>query len=339
MTDNKNNQPPRDNVQYVAISPDMLQAQNNPDDEIDLRELWNAIWSGKWIIISVTAIFAIASVFYALSLPNIYKSEALLAPAQSEQQGGLGALAGQFGGLASLAGINLEGGKSDKTALAIEILKSREFFAKFVEKHNILPDLMAAKEWDLSTNSVIYDAEIYLPTNNQWVREVKPPKQAKPSMQEAKKVFDELLSVGKDKETGMVNISVEHYSPYIAKQWVDWLIQDINLNMKNRDKQEAGKSIAYLQSQIDKTTIFEHKTLLFQLIEEQTKTLMFAEVRDEYVFKTIDTASVPELKTKPKRAIIVVLGMLLGGILSVLIVLIRYFTSNKTTIHDRETQS
>jgi uncharacterized protein involved in exopolysaccharide biosynthesis len=327
MTDNQNSPQSQNNVQYVAISPDMLQAQNNPDDEIDLGELWNAIWRGKWVIIAVTAIFAIASVFYALSLPNIYKSEALLAPAQSEQQGGLGALSGQFGGLASLAGINLGGGKSDKTALAIEILKSREFFAKFVEKHNILPDLMAAKEWDLSTNSVTYDAEIYLPTNDEWLRQVKPPKQAKPSMQEAKKVFDELLSISKTKETGMVNISVEHYSPHVAKQWVDWLTQDINLDMKSRDKQEAEKSITYLQTQIDKTTIFEHKTLLFQLIEEQTKTLMFAEVRDEYVFKTIDTALVPELKAKPKRALIVVLAVLLGGILSVIIVLIRYFSA------------
>jgi uncharacterized protein involved in exopolysaccharide biosynthesis len=338
MTDNKNNQPPRDNVQYVAISPDMLQAQNNPDDEIDLRELWNAVWSDKWIIIAITAIFAIASVFYALSLPNIYKSEALLAPAQDEQQGGLGALSGQFSGLASLAGINLGGGKSDKTALAIEILKSREFFAKFVEKHNILPDLMAAKSWDLASSILIYDDEVYLVDGAKWIRKVVPPKKVQPSLQESKKEFSSLLNIEQSKETGMVTLSLEHISPYVAKQWVDWLIQDINLDMKMRDKQEAGKSITYLQTQIDKTTIFEHKTLLFQLIEEQTKTLMFAEVRDEYVFKTIDTALVPELKAKPKRALIVVLAVLLGGILSVIIVLIRYFTSNKTNSVARETQ-
>jgi LPS O-antigen subunit length determinant protein (WzzB/FepE family) len=54
---------------------------------------------------------------------------------------------------------------------------------------------------------------------------------------------------------------------------------------------------------------------------------MFAEVRDEYVFKIIDTALVPELKAKPKRALIVVLAVLLGGILSVLVVLIRYFSA------------
>jgi uncharacterized protein involved in exopolysaccharide biosynthesis len=335
MTDNQNNPSPRDNVQYVAITPDMVQAHNNPDDEIDLGELWSAVWSGKWIIIVVTAVFAMASVFYALSLPNIYKSEALLAPADAEQQGGIAGLAGQFGGLASLAGVNLGGGKADKTALAIEILKSREFFAKFVEKHNILPDLMAAKSWDLASSTLIYNDEVYLEDGAKWIRNVVPPKKAQPSLQESKKVFVSLFNIEQSKETGMVILSLEHISPNIAKQWVDWLIQDINLDMKMRDKQEAEKSITYLQSQIDKTTIFEHKTLLFQLIEEQTKTLMFAEVRDEYVFKTIDTALVPELKAKPKRALIVVLAVLLGGMLAVLIVLIRYFTSNKTTSDNR----
>ena len=52
---------------------------------------------------------------------------------------------------------------------------------------------------------------------------------------------------------------------------------------------------------------------------------MFANVRDEYVFKTIDPALVPEQKFKPKRALICILGFLFGGILSVLIVLARYF--------------
>ncbi|GAC33445.1 Wzz/FepE/Etk N-terminal domain-containing protein [Paraglaciecola polaris] len=323
MTDIQNNSSTNDKVQYVTISPDMLQAQNN-DDEIDLRELWNVIWSGKWIIITVTAIFAVASVLYALSLPNIYKSEALLAPADAEQQGGLAGLAGQFGGLASLAGVSLGGAKSDKTGMAIEILKSREFFARFAQKHNILPDLMAAKGWDLSSNTIIYDEELYSYDKDEWLRDMKPPRQPKPSMQEANIEFTKLFSVEQSKDSGMVNISLEHYSPYIAKQWVDWLINDINLVMKFRDKKEAERSISYLESQIGKTNIVEQKTLLFQLIEEQAKTLMFAEVRDEYVFKTIDPALVPEIKFKPKRALIVLLGIFLGVLLSVFFVLIKH---------------
>ncbi|MAD15230.1 MAG: LPS O-antigen length regulator [Alteromonadaceae bacterium] len=324
MTDTKSNTPEKDKVQYVAISPDMFQAQNN-DDEIDLRELWNVIWRGKWIIIAITAIFAVASVVYALSLPNIYKSEALLAPADTDQQGGLSGLSGQLGGLASLAGVNLGGGKTDKTALAIEILKSREFFAKFAEKHNILPDLMAVKEWDRPTNTVVYDEEIYSSESGEWVREVKAPKKAKPTMQEAKKEFDALFAVEQNTENGMVLISIEHYSPQVVKQWIDWLVQDINSVMKMRDKEEAENSIQYLQSQVAQTNIVEQKTLLYQLIEEQAKTLMFAEVRKEYVFKTIDGAQVSEQKFMPKRPLIVIAGCLGGGILGSIFVLVRYF--------------
>ena len=80
------------------------------DDEIDLGELWHAIWSGKLLIIIISAIFAISSIFYAINQPNIYKATTLLSPT-SEQggAGGLAKMAGQFGGLASLAGINLGG--------------------------------------------------------------------------------------------------------------------------------------------------------------------------------------------------------------------------------------
>ena len=323
MTDTKNNMPEKDKVQYVAISPDMFQAQNN-DDEIDLRELWNVIWRGKWIIIAVTAIFAVASVFYALSLPNIYKSEALLAPAESEQQGGLAGLAGQFGGLASLAGVNIGGGKTDKTALAIEILKSREFFAKFTEKHDILPDLMAVQEWDMPTNTVVYDEEIYSSESGEWVREVNPPKKAKPSLQEAKKAFDSIFKVTINPESGMITISIEHQSPSIAKNWVDWLVDDINTVMKLRDKEDAERSLDYLYSQIQKTPIVEQKSLLYQLIEEQAKTLMFTEVRNEYAFKTIDQALVTEIRSSPNRFIIVLSGCILGVGIAFIGIMFRY---------------
>ena len=107
----------------------LLQNTQNQDDEIDLAELWRAIWAGKFTIIIISMLFAVASVLFALSKPNIYKASAILAPAASESgAGGLGALAGQFGGLASMAGINLGGGGGDKTALALEIIKSSKCY-------------------------------------------------------------------------------------------------------------------------------------------------------------------------------------------------------------------
>src|SRR6056300_302447 len=83
------------------------------DDEIDLLELWNILWKGKWLIIAITAVFAVGTVVYALSLPDIYRTDVLLSPAEDDGSpgGGLSGL-GQLGGLASLAGVDIGGSSS-----------------------------------------------------------------------------------------------------------------------------------------------------------------------------------------------------------------------------------
>jgi uncharacterized protein involved in exopolysaccharide biosynthesis len=328
MMNNKNKQlNPDAQFQPYATQP-MGSAQ---DDEIDLRELFAVLWQGKWLIIAITAVFAISAVIYAINQPNIYKSEALLAPADSEKGGsGLAALAGQFGGLASMAGINLGGnGGVDKTQMAIEVMKSRQFTSVFIQKHNILPDLMAAKKWNMYENSISYNDIIYDKVEGKWLRKVQAPFKPEPSMQEAYKKFSSAININSDKETGMVTISVEHISPAIAQQWVTWLVEDINKVMKDRDVAEANRSAEFLNNQIAQTNVADIRSILYKLIEEQAKTIMFAEVREEYVFKTIDPALVPEVRSKPNRAVTCVLGTMLGGILGVMLILIRYFVMGK----------
>lgn len=295
------------------------------DDEIDLRELFAAIWQGKWIIAAVTSVFTIAAVFYALSLPNIYKSEALLAPVSGES--GF-KIPGQLGSLAALAGVNLGalGGEGDNSGLAMEIIKSREFLGRFIEKHDLYLPVMAAEGWNRADNSLVFDSDIYDVNSQQWVRDVKPPFQLKPSVLEVYEDFLKIFSISKDKETGMVRVKVEHYSPYLAKFWVDELVKAINDEMRQRELTEAQRSIAYLNSQIEQTSLADVRTMLYSLIEEQTKTVMLANVRDEYVFKTVDPAVVAEKKAKPARALIVVLAVLLGFMLSALVVLVRHFS-------------
>jgi uncharacterized protein involved in exopolysaccharide biosynthesis len=314
-----------------AMNSNEFNLQHFPkDDEIDLAELWHAIWSGKLLIIAISSMFAIGSIIYAIKQPDIYQATTLLAPVD-EQGGasGLAKMAGQFGGLASLAGINLGGGGTDKTGLALEVLKSRIFIENFIKKHQLLVPLMAAKNWDINTNTLVINDEVYDTNSKTWLRDVKAPKKPEPSSWEAYEEFKKVLSVATDKETGMITLAIEYYSPEIATQWLSWLVADINSTMREQDKVEAQSSIEFLTKKLQETQLADMQTVFYQLIEEQTKTIMLAEVSKEYVLKTIDPANAPEEKAKPKRALIVVLGTMLGGMLSVLFVLIRYF-SNKS---------
>lgn len=306
---------------------------NQPDQclptssaEIDLRESFSAIWQGKWIITAVTTVFTLAAVLYALSLPNIYQSEALLAPVTDES--GL-KIPGQLGGLAALAGVNIGGAAGDKTSLAMEIIKSREFLSRFIEKHDLFVPVMAAQGWNRSDNSLVIDNKIYDVDTNTWVREVNPPFQPKPSVLEVHEELLKLFAISQDKTSRMVKVSIEHYSPYLAKNWVDALIKAINDEMRQRELTQAQRSIEYLNNQIKQTNIADVRTMLYSLIEEQTKTVMLANVRDEYVFKTVDPAVVAEKKSKPMRALIVILAFMFGLLVSIMFVLVRYFSNKK----------
>jgi uncharacterized protein involved in exopolysaccharide biosynthesis len=189
---------------------------------------------------------------------------------------------------------------------------------------------MAVESWDAGSGDLVFDSESYDAAAKTWVRDVEPPKFPAPSTQEAHKAFLELLGVSQDKRTGYVTISIEHHSPAVAAQWVNWLVEDINAVVKAQDVDEATKSIEYLTQQIANTSLADLQAMFFELIQSQTETVMLAEVRPEYVFKTIDPAVVPEEKSKPSRALICVLGTLLGGMLGVVVVLIRHYARSES---------
>ena len=303
----------------------LSQPQEQYDDEIDLRELFGILWAGKIKIIAITAVFAIASVIYALSVPNQYKATALLAPAQADG-GGLSGALGQLGGLASLAGVSLGGGEGGEAQIAQEIMKSWSYIESFIADNNIAVEVYAAEGWNKLSNTLVIDDDLYDTAQNSWlIEDDDTGENRSPTSWELFEEFQKKLSVSEDKKSGLVSVSVEYYSPQIAKQWVDMYVESINRFMQQRQVDKVTKNITYLQEQIEKTSIAEMQEVFYTIIEEQTKNKMLAEASPEYVFVAVSPSMVPEQKSQPKRALICILGTLLGGMLSVLLVLIMHY--------------
>jgi uncharacterized protein involved in exopolysaccharide biosynthesis len=321
-------------AQVSLISSRFLGPQDiqSNEDEIDLKELWAAVWKGKWIIIGVTFIFSVISLIYASSLPNEYKSTAILASASQSGGSNLSKLSGQFGGLASLAGINLSGGGGeDKSVVAMEILKTWGFLEKFIENNNIQVEVFAAKGWDRAKNELIIDSSIYDQKNSKWVRPFSSSKgqTAEPNTWELYESFKSRVSISKNDKNGLISLSVEHYSPFLAKEWTDKLVKAINQHLQKQDKVEAEKSIMYLEEKIRETKIADMKSTFYKLIEEQRKTLMLAEVSDEYALKTLSEAKIPRKVSQPKRKLVVIFSTIIGGIFGIIIALFMSFRSKR----------
>lgn len=293
------------------------------DDEIDLRELFSVLWAGKRLIVGITTVFALVAVFYALSIPNQYRATVVLAPAQSDG-GGLSGALGQLGGLASLAGVNIGGSDGGETQIAQQIMQSWGFIDGFINQYDLAVEVFAVEGWRETSDEILIDTDLYDVASNTWLIEddgvLRPP-----TSWELFKVFTDMLNVSEDKKTGLVSVSIEYYSPLIAKQWLDMYLRAINEHMQRRQVEKVTRNIEFLEDQIAKTSIAEMQEVFYAIIEEQIKNKMLAEASPNYAFAVINPSMVPEEKSQPKRALICILGTLLGGILSVLWVLLRYF--------------
>ncbi len=289
------------------------------EDELSLIDLWNIVWERKWPWLTFGPLFAVIGIFYALNQPEIFRGEATLVP-NSEKQGGggLAALAGQFGGLASMAGINVGGGGSTETAIAT--LKSRQFLMPFIETEAVQKAIFA-DEWDEETKSWTVSSERRQDNN-------------RPTTLETYERFTKgCLSISEDKKTGIVTLAVELQDPQLAADWTNRLADRLNAHLREQAKIEAQKNLEYLNKQITETRVLEIKESLYGLIESQTKNAMLANAKEDYAFKVIDPAVVPEIRVRPKRALIVIAAGMLGGFFGLFLCFVLHFveTAKKQT--------
>lgn len=291
------------------------------DDSIDLTEFWRILWSGKWIIAVVTTLIAVLSVVYALGLTHWYRAEVLLAPADSS--GGHSGLAGELGGLASLAGINLGGGGTSTTE-ALAVLRSRSFTEGFIEDENLMPVLFADK-WDAKAK--------------RWIND-DPARQ--PDVRDAVKFFGEnVRKVQEDRETGLVTLAIEWTDPKLAARWATELVARLNDYMRSRALKEAQTNVDYLQSQMTSTSVVALQQSISQLLQGELQKLMLARGNKEYAFRVIDPAQVPTSPSRPNRRLIVMSMTAVGGLASVFLVLVLHFVRFRffRTKTDRESRN
>ena len=135
-------------------------------------------------------------------------------------------------------------------------------------------------------------------------------------------MYLEILSVNQDIQTSFITISIEHHSPHIAKKWVEIIIQQLNKKMREIDQDQATKSITYLNERAQQTNIQSIKEAISKLLENQMQTLMLAASNEDYVFKIIDPPIASEERSKPNRALICIIGVLIGFLLAVLTIFI-----------------
>jgi len=292
-----------------------IQDNSSIDNEVNLQQILFIALKRKKLFTTILIISFAASLLAAILMPDIYKSQAVLAPANQETS--LSSMLGSYSSLAGLAGFNLPNEPEDKTLEAIERISSFNFFSNYFLPNIKLENLMAVKKWDAKNNVVIYKNRIFNKEKGIWVRKEKFPRKAKPSNQEAYEVYLDLINVAKDNNTGFVKISIESHSPDIAKNWLDLIIFYINESMRLEDKEITLDYINYLNKVFSETTISELQEAIAQLLQAQMQKYMVTEYSKDYIFKEIEPPLAEEEESSPNRVLILIMGLIFGLIAAI----------------------
>lgn len=307
-----------------------INSLNKNEREIDIGELFNVLWIGKWIIIAITTSFSIFAILYSLSLPNIYQSKAILSAVESSGGNGLSQAMKSYGGLASLAGVNLSSSDSgSNSSKAIEKIKTLSFFEKNILPNIFLPDLMAVDYWDASNNKLEYNRDVFNEDTQSWTGYSGHNKNKIPSPQESFNAFGGHLQIIKDVDTSFITVAIKHKSPFVAKAWTELVVNQLNNFFREKDKKDAEAAMNYLNIQMSQTSFAEIKLVIAQLLQQKMQQLTLIEAGEFYVFDYIDPPAVMETKSEPVRSLICIIGAFLGGILGCLVVIVRYYFFDK----------
>jgi uncharacterized protein involved in exopolysaccharide biosynthesis len=274
----------------------MSNERASDDDELegDLATLWRLAWSRRYFISIWAVSFGLVALYIALTATVIFRAEAVVSAVHDTSMSGKSdsSMASQLGGLANLVGVNLTPGE-DKGREAQAILQSRHLVEVFIQREHLLPVLSANSRKPLTLWKAVKDFK------------------------------DGVLTIREDKRSDLTTISIEWRDPAVAAMWVTKFIAYANEAIRDRALNDSTRNIDYLNKQIEKTNVVEVQRVMYNLIEQETKTLMLANARLEYAFSTVDPAVAPEVKVRPQRSLIVLAGIFLGALVGFAIVFVR----------------
>ena len=293
------------------------------DDEIDLRELFAALWDGKLLIFIVTCtVFLFASV-HLHRAERSYTVSVTLRP--TEDQSSAGSNLGGLGGLASLAGVQLPSGGATEFITFQAMLNSQEVASRLFADENLIRRLFAG-EWDESRKSFLQPIPSTLGNVKRLIKPLLTGEgQGAYIAPNAARLAQTLarVSVSKDKISGMLKLSMESAKPELASDLMLALIRETDGFLKERFVVAGSEALQFYQQKISKARSREHREALAKLIATEEQKLMLASREGPFVVEIMMGPDQSLRPTSPKSSLVLALGLVLGLFLGATVVLLR----------------
>lgn len=298
-----------------------METEDKNNRNIDLFDYIELIFSKKFTILIFVSSFIMVSLIISFLLNDKYSSSALIKLSTQNDSSSISGISSQYGGLASLVGISLPSSSQNQEEFVIEFIKSKEFLKHLLEFEKVKENLFATKYFDNSSNKIVYDSKMYDSVSDKWVRNVKYFQSEEPSYVEIHPIYLKNLNIVKDRQSNFISLDFRSESPYFANQFLELIVNELNSILRKKDLSESSMAVKYLtQEQLKSKTLVENEAIS-NLMEEQLKTQMLSNLKEDYKVEYIDPPFIPEVPSAPNRIFIIIIAFIIGFISSLIYIL------------------
>jgi uncharacterized protein involved in exopolysaccharide biosynthesis len=276
------------------------QANHSPEyggdeDEISLLDLLGVIAENLRLLIIGPIVAGLIGLGVAFWITPIFSAKTTIIPPGQNTGGTPAALLGQLGGLGALAGG--AAGIKTPTDQYIAYLESNTLRDQLIEQFKLMER---------------YTAKYH--------------EQARQALKGASKITA-------DKKSGLISIEVSDPDPQFAANLANAYVSALSQMLGKMALEDAKSRRQLLEQQINEATEKSYRSpfvreAIIQAVVREYETAILDQKKDRPYIQQVDIAEVPELKSKPKRALIAVFTALSTELFLLLLLFIRYALRN-----------
>ena len=302
-----------------------LMNQNNElNDEIDLKDLFFAIWNGKVYIILVSVISVFFASFYLQNAERKYSVEYNLKPVgETKSNHSLSGL----GGIASIAGIQLPTSSNTDFNIFKELITSTEVSKIIFENKKIIRDIFSS-EWDEMENkfsrppkskiqTFVSDTKKLLTGNTE--ENYMPPNPKRLSI-----FMNKNIQIGEDKTTGFLEFASETSKPKLMLSLILEATKASDKIMRQRYIDFSKEPLVFYKEKLRTARSREHREALAGLISKEEQKLMFASRGKYFIAEPYINPKISLHPTLPKPKLILAISLVFGFFLWSALVIMRH---------------
>ena len=301
---------------------------DNANDEIDLKELFLTIWSGRNLIALVVGASIALAAFVLHNSERQYTVSYTFQPVADDNNAPN--LSG-LGGLASLAGVSLPTASSGDFQTFKILLQSEETAEQLMASPEIVRQIFK-NEWSEKTKSFEPQEASVKVRSVQFIKRLltgsESAEYTAPNAARLAAWLSQSFSAAEDRDTGMLKLTSETPNPQLIIDVMTATSTITDTILKDRYLSSARQSVEFYQNKISAARSRESREALAQLIAQEQQKLMLASNGSFFVAQPLTRPSVSLQPTSPKSSLVLALAVVLGGFIGSAIVLIRKAIQN-----------